>query len=110
MMNIKTIVVRAAKRVQRLVRVILGIRAVSVSPAAAQRRKAATIAPQHAADADAPTTDGINVGSGSPQAPTAGRRRRKHNGKPVSSAVGPNPAIQADADDGLLFGQGDLHR
>ena len=51
MMNVKTIVIRATKRVQRLLRVICRVRAVSVAPAAAQRREAATIAPQRATHA-----------------------------------------------------------
>lgn len=76
-MNIKTIVIRAAKRVQRLVRAILGVRAVSVSPTAAQRRKVARIALQRVVHADAPTIDGNSDVAAIPQAPTAVRRRRK---------------------------------
>ena len=95
-MNIKTIVIRAAKRVQQLVRVILGVRAVSVSPAAAKRGKAATIAPQRVADADAPITrckrygrrhDRNPPGSGAPQLLPEGQERI------LRLAVGRDPGI-----------------
>jgi len=51
-MNIKTVVIHATERAQRLVHAILGVRAVSVAPAAAQRQTAATLVPWRVVDTD----------------------------------------------------------
>ena len=78
-MNIKTMMIRTAKHVQRLALAFCGIDTLMPSPAAAKRGKTARIASLRVTDADAPTIDGSNGVATSPQAPAAVRRRRIHS-------------------------------
>jgi len=85
-MNIKTIVIRVAKRIQRLALALCGVEALLPSPVAAKRVKTATIASLRVAAADAPPIDGSNDVAASPPAPTAVRRRRKRT-RPVVEVI-----------------------
>lgn len=83
-MDIKTMMIRTAKRLKRLALAMCGVEALLPSPAAAKRGKTATIASLRVANADAPTIDGSNAVAASPQdvaasqqALSAVRRRRK---------------------------------